>query len=260
MDTREVDSALLQLDEVREAATVARNESDEHRLVAFVVFKQGCQLDASALRERLREYLPEWKIPVRFQSISSLPTTLTGKVDKQRLEKDVAYPSTLESSGTETPLTIEGRLAEIWKTTLRLDAVGHDDNFLDLGGDSISTMISVKMIERRYGIRVPHAEFFQNATIRKLADRIRRSISTEDRSPTDHKPRARFNSRTQEHNRRHCWLTTSRTVMSNCSTRSLSTTSLSILGAGPHRSWSRSPSLRPRDTAHPSWSCVFTSL
>ena len=188
VDTREVDSALLQLEEVREAATVARNESDELRLVAFVVFKQGCQLNSAALRKRLREYLPEWKIPNRFQSIASLPTTQTGKVDKQSLEKAVRDPLILESSGTETPLTIEEELAEIWKTTLRLDAVGHDDNFLDLGGDSISTMISVKMIERRYGIRVPHAEFFQNATIRKLADRIRRSISTEDRSATDHKP------------------------------------------------------------------------
>ena len=78
---------------------------------------------------------------------------------------------------------------------------GYDDNFLDLGGDSISTMISVKMIERRYGIRVAHAEFFQNATIRKLADRIRRSISTEDRSPTNHS-QGTVQHWKQEHNRR----------------------------------------------------------
>jgi len=183
VETREVDSAILQLDEVSEAATIARNENEETQLVAFVVFKQGFQLDSSALRGRLREYLPEWKIPARFQSVPSLPMTLTGKVDKQRLEKTLDVPFTFKKSGGETPLTIEQELAEIWKTTLRLDAVGYDDNFLDLGGDSISTLISVKMIERRYGIRVPHAEFFQHGTIRQLADCIRSSASTQDRTP-----------------------------------------------------------------------------
>ena len=49
-------------------------------------------------------------------------------------------------------------------------------------------MISVKMIERRYGIRVAHAEFFQNATIRKLAERIRDSRSMGDLSLTDRGP------------------------------------------------------------------------
>jgi len=186
VDTREVDSALLQLDEVSEAATITQNENDERRLVAFVVLKHGFQLDASAIRGRLRKYLPEWKMPALFQSIPALPTTLTGKVDKQRLQEEVHRTISVASFvPPATPLTIEEELAEIWKTTLRLDAVGLDDNFLDLGGDSISTMISVKMIERRYGIRVPHAEFFQNATIRKLADRIRATVSTGDRPAMD---------------------------------------------------------------------------
>ena len=186
VDTREVDWALLKLNEVSEAATIARSENDEHQLVAFVVMKQGFQLESSALRERLREYLPEWQIPVRFQSISVLPTTLTGKVDKQRLQEEIQH--TIARAGLDSPegqLSLEEELAEIWKTSLRLDAVGLDDNFLDLGGDSISTMISVKMIERRYGIRVPHAEFFQHGTIRHLADRIRSNSSTQDDLPTD---------------------------------------------------------------------------
>ena len=104
VDTREVESALLQLNEVCEAAVIVRKEEDEHRLVAFVVLKQGVQLDSSTLRERLRAYLPEWKIPARFQSIPSLPTTLTGKVDRQRLEKQWhEHPSRAKVPAQETP-------------------------------------------------------------------------------------------------------------------------------------------------------------
>jgi amino acid adenylation domain-containing protein len=185
VDTREVDFAILQLEEVSEAATITRNENDEPQLVAFVVFKQGFQLDSSALRGRLREYLPDWKVPARFQSLPSLPMTLTGKVDKQRLEKAVRDPLTIESNCAETRLTIEQELAEIWKTTLRLDAVGYDDSFFDLGGNSISAMIASNRIEQRYGIRLLPSEVLQNGTIGQLAELIRSRTRTVDHSSLD---------------------------------------------------------------------------
>ena len=80
VDLREVDSALLQLDDVRGAATIARQEGDEFRLISFVVLKDGSQFDPLVLRQSLRAYLPDWKIPARFHAIPVLPVTLTGKV------------------------------------------------------------------------------------------------------------------------------------------------------------------------------------
>ena len=144
VDTREVESALLQLNEVEEAAIIVRKEDDEQRLMAFVVLKPGVHFDAPAMREQLKAHLPEWKIPARFQSISFLPTTLTGKVDRQRLEAEARNSVSPKSSRTGSSTTIEEGLAEIWREALRLEAVGHDDNFLQLGGDSISMMIAVK--------------------------------------------------------------------------------------------------------------------
>ena len=175
VDTREVESALMQLTGISEAATIVRKEQDESRLWAFVVMKQGFQFDPLALRERLRRYLPEWKIPARFQLVPALPTTLTGKVDRQLLAKAGASEAggharlASEGSGAKPTTTIEEELADIWKATLRLDDVGHDDNFLDLGGDSISAMMTLNRIERRYGIRLKFAEFFRHGTIRQLA-------------------------------------------------------------------------------------------
>ena len=186
METQEIESALLQLNDVREAAVIVRKEEDENQLLAFVVLNQGVQLDSSSLRERLRAYLPEWKLPARFESIPWLPTTLTGKVDRQRLEKQWHEILPNESSSTETPATLEEMLANIWRVTLRLDAVGYDDNYLDLGGDSISIMMTLSWIERLYGIRITPPEFFPRGTIRQLAEYIRsRTVMT------DHGPRVR---------------------------------------------------------------------
>ncbi len=85
VDIREVESALLQFDDVAEAAVVVRREGGESKLVAFVVRRAGAQCDPATLRARLRAHLPEWKIPARFEAIASLPTTVTGKPDRQRL-------------------------------------------------------------------------------------------------------------------------------------------------------------------------------
>src|SRR5579863_9199071 len=181
VDIREVDSALLQLDEVRESATIARQEGDEFRLISFVVLNDGSQFEPLALRESLRAYLPDWKIPARFHAIPVMPVTLTGKVDRQRLDAELRGGGLSASSGAAAPAasptptaptSIEQELAEIWKTTLRLDAVGLDDNFLQLGGDSISMMMTVDRVEQQYGIRIAPAEFYQQGTIRRVAAHI----------------------------------------------------------------------------------------
>jgi acyl-coenzyme A synthetase/AMP-(fatty) acid ligase/acyl carrier protein len=174
VDTREVEAALLLLNEVAEAATVVRRQDDEQRLVAFVVLKPGSPSGPVTLRERLRAYLPEWKMPASIFSIPSLPTTLTGKVDRQRLQDELRAPLVLESCpAAEEQATLEEELAEIWRSTLRLDAVGPDDRFLDLGGDSISALMTLNWIEKCYGIRLVPAELLGNATVRQLAERIR---------------------------------------------------------------------------------------
>ena len=175
VDTREVESAMMQLPEITEVATVERKQDDESRLWAFVVLKQGTKFDPLAVRERLRQYLPDWKIPARFQAVPAMPMTLAGKVDKQLL----AELASREAGGLPQPAPeaprgeashdIEKELTDIWKDTLRLDDVGQDDNFLDLGGDSISAMMTLNRIERRYGIQLKFADFFRHGTIRELA-------------------------------------------------------------------------------------------
>ncbi len=182
VDTREVDSALLQLDYVREAATIARQEGDEFRLTSFVVLNDGSQFDPLVLRESLRASLPDWKIPARIHAIPVMPVTLTGKVDRQRLDAEMsgralpASPDVASPAASPTPTSptdIEQELAQIWKTALRLDAVGFDDNFLHLGGDSISMMTVLDRVEQQYGIRIAPAEFYQQGTIRHLAAHVR---------------------------------------------------------------------------------------
>lgn len=176
VDVREVESSIAQLKEVSAAAVVVCKEDDQDRLWAFVVHKPGLTIHVRRLREELQTRLPEWKIPARFESIAALPTLLNGKIDRQFLVRFAHRVNTgqkrkpSDAKGREAPATaIEKVLMDIWRITLNANNVEPEDNFFDLGGNSISAMITLNWIERFYGVRLTPGTFFEHATVRRLA-------------------------------------------------------------------------------------------
>ncbi|MBZ5604036.1 MAG: AMP-binding protein, partial [Acidobacteriia bacterium] len=177
VDTREVESVLVGLEDISLATVLVRQEEDQDRLSAFVVMQDGRTFDARGIRERLKTNLPEWKIPSSIIAVASLPTTLSGKIDRQQLQS-MAEPVAPESSD------IEGALTDVWRVSLRSETVGLDDHFLDLGGDSIAAMVTLNWVERLYGVRLSVAEFYQSGTIRQLAQLLRaRDGNTKPQDP-----------------------------------------------------------------------------
>ena len=64
-------------------------------------------------------------------------------------------------------------LRSIWTEILNLDTIADDDNFLDLGGDSIAAMLCLNRIRARFGVDIPMTVFLaEDMTLRKLASEI----------------------------------------------------------------------------------------
>ncbi|MEV7022277.1 amino acid adenylation domain-containing protein, partial [Kitasatospora sp. NPDC093558] len=126
----EIETALRDHPTVREAVVTAHTE----RLVAYVVSEEA--LDPAALRTHLSASLPDYMVPAAYVAIDHVPLTVNGKLDTRALPApdDDAY-STARYVAPRTPL--EERLAAIWSELLGRPQVGVDDNFFDLGGDSI---------------------------------------------------------------------------------------------------------------------------
>jgi len=94
------------------------------------------------LRERLRESLPEYMVPMTFHWRSSLPLTANGKIDRKALtalarERDSAAQ---DRDAPSTPT--ERRLAVVWAKVLGIpkDRIGRRHDFFDLGGTSLSQL------------------------------------------------------------------------------------------------------------------------
>ena len=87
VETREIEQVFLTMPGVKESAVIAVPDRRAYSLVAFVVMHRGEPFRPEALRSALRSILPQWKIPTYIFSIELLPLTLTGKIDRQRLQQ-----------------------------------------------------------------------------------------------------------------------------------------------------------------------------
>ena len=95
----EVEATLHGADGVREAAVVPVVRSGDAELVAFVVAAPGHELSAGALRRALSAKLPKYMLPSEVRCVEALPTTSSGKVDRQRLASLAEAPSVPSSTG-----------------------------------------------------------------------------------------------------------------------------------------------------------------
>ena len=164
----EIGAVLAQHPEVWEAVVNLREDgSGDGRLVAYAVPRQGKQPAADDLRAFLRQRLPEYMIPASFVTLRSLPLTPNGKVDFK------ALPAPERTAERERPYVppatpSETRLAEIWSQVLGKERLSIQDNFFDLGGDSI---LAIQVVARanRAGLRLTPKQLFEHQTIARLA-------------------------------------------------------------------------------------------
>ncbi|MGP8300094.1 amino acid adenylation domain-containing protein [Streptomyces inhibens] len=157
------------------AATVHKDERGTRRLVAYVVPARENAADPAReeaadparLREFAREVLPEHMVPSVFVPLEGLPLNANGKVDRRALPApDIRRDEGSARIAPRTPA--EETLARIWSEVLGVTDIGVEDNFFDLGGDSILSL-QVVARARAAGLRLTAKQTFLRQTIADLA-------------------------------------------------------------------------------------------
>jgi amino acid adenylation domain-containing protein len=136
------------------------------RLAAFYTADEP--IGPAALRAHLAARLTEPMIPSYFVQLAAIPLTASGKVDRGALPdpRTVRVTSAPTYRAPGTP--VERALAECWRQVLRVDRVGLDDDFYDLGGDSIAA-IRIAARARNDGLDVSAPDLFNHPTVGTLA-------------------------------------------------------------------------------------------
>jgi non-ribosomal peptide synthetase component F len=169
----EIEAALERHPLVRQAVVVVREDSPgDKRLVAYLVPPADDQApDSSALRDFLKQKLPEYMVPSAFVSLEALPLNSSGKLDRKALptttlaERRGKKPYTAPSTPTEELLT------RLWAQVLGVGQVGIHDNFFELGGDSLLAVSLVAMAAQE-GLAFQVRQLFQHQTVAELAPAV----------------------------------------------------------------------------------------
>ncbi len=133
----EIETVLGLHPSVKELAVVPREDTGEKRLVAYVVPEEGHHPTAGDLIAFAKEKLPDYMVPAVFLNLPSLPLTPNGKLDVKALPVPEQLRPELTAAYVAPRGEVERVIAEVWKEALKVDKVGINDNFFDLGGHSL---------------------------------------------------------------------------------------------------------------------------
>ncbi len=183
VEPAEIENQLLAHREVARAAVIAADGPTGRWLVGYVVpAYPDARTDDADLTRRLRRHLtdtlPGYLVPSRIFLLDRMPLTDNGKLDRKALPQ--IADSAPDEIVAEPPRTPEERvLAEVWCAVLGLAAVGVQDNFFDLGGDSVAA-IHVAAAANAAGLSVTPRQVLTRQTLADLAAAAR---ETDDVAP-----------------------------------------------------------------------------
>jgi amino acid adenylation domain-containing protein len=179
----EIENQLLMHEQVKQSVVVERNSSSMERyLCAYVVYRSSPGPSASQLVNFLSRVLPAFMIPQYFVPLERIPLTPHGKVDKEALPDPVLNSmAQYVAPATEN----EKIIANLWKEILKVDQVGINDNFFEIGGNSLSIVKLKALLEKKFGKEVPDVKLLEYPTILSFSNYLNREIADTDSSPSE---------------------------------------------------------------------------
>jgi amino acid adenylation domain-containing protein len=165
----EIEARLAEHPAVREAVVLAREDAPgDRRLVAYVVGEAAAGADV--LRAHLSERLPEYMVPAAYVRLDRLPLTPSGKLDRRALPAPDFASAEGRYVAPRTPM--EEVLAGIWAEVLRLERVGVEESFFNLGGHSLLVTRVASRVRELFGVELPLRALFERPTVAELAGRV----------------------------------------------------------------------------------------
>lgn len=180
LETEDVEVGLAEHPRVRHTCVVAKkNTAGGTYLVGYVIPAAGSEdLRADEVRAWAGEHMVEYMVPAHIVVMTEFPLTANGKLDRDALPEP-----TTDTGGLTRPTTDNERaVCAAVATVLRLEEVGVDQDFFQLGGDSILA-ISLLSALRDAGLYVTARQIFTNSTVGTLAA----VASRDDVTAVDHR-------------------------------------------------------------------------
>jgi thioesterase domain-containing protein/aryl carrier-like protein len=173
IEVPEIEMALLDHEAIKEAVVVSQEDAERGtRLVAYLTLARHPAPSVSMLRRFLRVRLPEHMIPAVFVLLDKMPLTITGKIDRRALPAPNHGRPMLDVPLVSPRTPVEAELVQLWAEMLDVEHVGVDDDFFELGGDSLLAMRLLDRVRTTFRADLSLAALVTTLTVAGLARAI----------------------------------------------------------------------------------------
>ncbi|MCR9191604.1 MAG: amino acid adenylation domain-containing protein [Gammaproteobacteria bacterium] len=163
---------------VEQAIGLIKNIGHHKNLVVYVLLKEDIELSNVNLYHYLKLNLPPYMLPTFYYQITNVPITNTGKVDKKTLAALDLPPITYTEY--ESPSSaLQNEITGIYAQILDIDQskIGINAEFFDLGGNSISALTLIHMLNDTYATKINFSTLYECSTIKLLSEHINHTLN-----------------------------------------------------------------------------------
>ncbi|MGN2635816.1 amino acid adenylation domain-containing protein [Nocardia takedensis] len=177
----EIETVTLAHPAVSQSAVLVVDTATGQQLVAYLVPAPGHSIDPAELTRFAAEQLPSYMVPASVMVLEAFPLNTSGKLDRKALPEPVF---SADAAGYRAPRTqSEQIVAGIFADVLSQRQVGIDDNFFDLGGNSLVATQVVSRISAAFGARIGVRALFETPTVAGIAARAEQATPTDAARP-----------------------------------------------------------------------------
>ncbi|HKV38394.1 MAG TPA: AMP-binding protein, partial [Blastocatellia bacterium] len=166
----EVEIAIRESGWIKQAVVVARELGPrEKQLIAYFVADPDAHPDTVGLKAFLRQRLPDYMVPAAFVELERMPLTGSGKIDRRRLPAPQQAPSLPSDLAEPFRNVVEEVTAQILCASLGIERIGPNENFFDVGGNSLTATKVISKLRTAFNIDLALRRIFESPTVAALA-------------------------------------------------------------------------------------------
>lgn len=164
----EIESVIRKYQYVEQVVVLAKEIDGVKRLMGYIVPKTGYHHETMLIF--IRKILPDYMVPALWLQLDQLPLNANNKIDRNALPE--ILKNNFEKNIISARNQAENEMAIIWMQVLELEEIGMDDNFFDLGGQSLIAVELIAEIEKKYKLKMPISKLFKYPTIESLVKNL----------------------------------------------------------------------------------------
>ncbi len=164
----EIEQALKELTNLQQMAVTTVKDGETNKIICL--YTGGQPIPQNQLKEAVRQRLPEYMIPAQFFHVDQFLLTPNGKMDWRSMEALIVGETAGSMDAAGIRNEVDKKLSGMWTKLLGIPVVGIQDNFFDIGGNSLLIVQMQGMIQQEFFQDIPMMDLFKYTSIEKISD------------------------------------------------------------------------------------------